>query len=171
MEQLSQQSTPAPIQPKGFFTGVKIRPIIVGAVVDYIGTYVAMVLYLALFFMGDALKEGGASQEAVEKAFHQMISSPEGLITLFLIGVLGTVLGGYVAGRLAKTEEVKHGALVGAVSLALGILQSGSGAGSPVPHWYELLGYALTIPAGALGGSLVQSRDQSSIANGPKPPA
>ena len=160
MEQSPQHSAPAPIQPKGFFTGVKIRPIIAGAVVDYIGTYVVIVLYLAFFFMGDALKEGGASEETVERAFHQMISSPEGLITLFLIGVLGTVLGGYVAGRLAKSEEIKHGALVGAVSLALGLIQSGSGAGSPVPQWYELLGYALTIPAGALGGSLAQGRNK-----------
>ena len=162
MEQSPQHSAPGPIQPKGFFTGVKIRPIIAGAVVDYIGTYVAMILYLAFFFMGDAMKGGAPSEETVEKAFQQMISSPEGLITLFLIGVLGTVLGGYVAGRLARSEEVKHGALVGAVSLAVGLIQSSSGARSPVPEWYELLGYALTIPAGALGGSLAEGRKKLS---------
>ena len=61
-------------------------------------------------------------------------------------------------------ERVKHGALVGAVSLVVGVLQTGiAGEGSPVPYWYELLGYVLAIPAGALGGSFAQGRAKLSI--------
>ena len=157
-----RQSVPPPIQPKGFFTGVQIRPIISGAVVDYVGTFVGTALYIGFFYMGDALEENGSPEKAIEDAFQQMISSPEGLLTLFLIGILGTVLGGYVAGRLAKAEEVKHGALVGAVAVVLGLLQSSMGDPSPVPPWYELLGYILTIPAGALGGSIDEGRAKRS---------
>ncbi|MGH7845352.1 MAG: TIGR04086 family membrane protein [Candidatus Binatia bacterium] len=157
-----RQPFPPPIQPKGFFAGVQIRPIIAGAVVDYVGTSLGMLLYIGLFYMGDALENNGAPEKAIQEAFQKMISSPEGLLTLFLIGILGTVLGGYVAGRLAKAEEVKHGALVGAVALILGLLQSSMADPSPVPHWYELLGYILTVPAGALGGSIAEGRGKRS---------
>ena len=108
LNQQPQGSIPRPIEPRGFFTGVKIRPIIIGA--------------------------------------------------------LCTILGGYLAGWLARAEEIKHGALVGAVSLIIGFLQSGmAGEASPVPYWHELLGYLLAIPAGALGGSLAQGRARPSI--------
>jgi putative membrane protein (TIGR04086 family) len=154
-----RQSAPPPIHPKGFFTGVRILPIVAGAVVDYIATFVGAVLYMAVFYMGDPEKTAG-SEKAVEQAFEEMLASPEGLLTMFLIGILGTVLGGYVAGQFAKTEEIKHGALVGAVGIILGLVQSSMAAASPVPPWYEFLGYVLMIPAGALGGSIAQGKKQ-----------
>jgi hypothetical protein len=166
MEQPPQPSIPPPIGPKGFFTGIKIRPVIVGAVVDFLGTYLATTLYFAVFFLRDVVEKSGASEEAAQEAFQKMLSSPEALLTMFLIGLLGTVLGGYVAGRTAKTEETKHGALVGAVSLVVGLLHSGATGESAVPYWYELLGYIVTIPAGALGGSLALSRNQTPVTDG-----
>lgn len=159
LNQQPKESIPPPIEPRGFFAGVQIRPIIIGAVVDYIVTHVLIMLYLIVYYMKDPLEKGGLPEEAIEKALKEMLSSQEGLLALIVIGAFCTALGGYVAGRLAKAEEVKHGALVGAVSLILGLLQTGmAGEGSPVPYGYELLGYVLAIPAGALGGSFAQSR-------------
>jgi len=163
LDQQPQESVPRPIEPRGFFTGVKIRPIIIGAVVDYVATYALIMLYLIVFYLKDSL-EKGLSEEAIERALEQALSSQEGLLALIVIGAFCTALGGYFAGRLAKAEEVKHGALVGAVSLIVGVLQSGmAGEGSPVPYWHELLGYVLAIPAGALGGSFAQGRAKPSI--------
>lgn len=164
LNQQPQGSIPYPIEPRGFFTGVKIRPIIIGAVVDYVATFVILMLYLIVFYLKEPLEKGGLPEEAIEKALKEMISSQEGLLALIVIGAFCTALGGYVAGRLAKAEEVKHGALVGVVSLIVGTLQTGmAGEGSPVPYWYELLGYVLAIPAGALGGSFAQGRARPSI--------
>lgn len=157
--QQPQESIPPPLGPRGFFSGVQIRPIIIGAVVDYIATHVLILLYLIVYYIKDPLEKGGLPEEAIEKALKEMLSSREALLALIVIGALCTVLGGYVAGRLAKAEEVKHGALVGAVSLIVGVLQTGmAGEGSPVPYWHELLGYVLAIPAGALGGSLARGQ-------------
>ena len=39
---------PSPVEPTGFFTGVQIRPIVVGVVVDYIATEVVR---YAFFFV------------------------------------------------------------------------------------------------------------------------
>ncbi len=164
LNQQPQGSVPRPIEPRGFFAGVKIRPIIIGAVVDYVATYALITLYLIVYYIKDPLEKGGMPEEAFEKALKEMISSQEGLLALIVIGALCTVLGGYLAGRLAKSEEVKHGALVGAVSLIIGIVQTGmAGEASPIPYWHELLGYILAIPAGALGGSFAQGRAKPSI--------
>ncbi len=155
LNQQPQGPLPVPTGPRGFFTGVQIRPIIIGAVVDYVATYVLVMLYAIVYYVKDPLEKGGLPEEAIEKALQEMISSQEGLLALLVIGAVCTALGGYVAGRLAKADPVKHGALVGAVSLIVGALQSGmAGEGSLVPDWHLFLGYILAIPAGALGGSL-----------------
>jgi hypothetical protein len=147
------QQPPRPLEPRGFFSGVRVRPVILGVVVDYVATQILIVLYL----FASLGKDGGVSEEAIEEALKKTLSSQDGLFTLLLIGALGTILGGYIAGRMAGNDQVKHGALVGAASLILGALQAGAtGAESLVPYWYQLLGYLLAIPAGALGGYLAQ---------------
>ena len=162
--QQPQQPAPLPIEPRGFFTGVKIRPIIVGAVVDYVATFVLVMLYLILYYVKEPFEKGGLPEEAIEKALNEMLSSQEGLVALIVIGAFCTALGGYLAARLAKADEVKHGALVGAVSLIVGVLQTAmTGEASPVPYFYQLLGYVLAIPAGALGGSFAQGPGRVSI--------
>ena len=164
LNQQPQGSIPRPIEPRGFFTGVKIRPIIIGAVVDYVATYALITLYLILVYMKEPLEKGGVPAEALQEALKEMLSSQEGLLDLLIIGALCTILGGYIAGWIAGTEEIKHGALVGAVSLIIGILQTGmAGEVSAVPYWHELLGYLLAIPAGALGGFFAQGRAGPSI--------
>jgi len=165
-DQPPREPIPPPLQPRGFFTGVKIRPIIAGVVVDYIATSVLVMAYLIFYYMKGAPEDGGLPEEALEKAFKEMLSSPEGLLAIIAIGTFCTALGGYVAGRLAGAEETKHGALVGAASLILGALQAAMiGGENTIPQGYELLGYALAIPAGALGGYFAQ-RDT----RGPGPP-
>jgi hypothetical protein len=148
------------MQPRAFFTGVKVRPIIVGAVVDYFATYLLIMLYIMVYY----LKAPGLSEEAIDRALKEMLSSEEGLLTLIIIGAFCTALGGYIAARLAKVEEVRHGALVGAASLIIGVLQTAmAGEEIPVPRSYELLGYLLAIPAGALGGYFAQRPVRPSI--------
>lgn len=152
-----REPIPSPIGPRGFFAGVKIRPIVIGAVVDYLATYFLTMLYLLAYYVKDPLEKGGVPEEAIEKALQEMMSSQEGLLALIMIGAFCTALGGYVAARLAKVEEVKHGALVGAASLMLGFLEALMvGAGSSLPQEYALLAYVIAIPAGALGGYFAQ---------------
>lgn len=158
-----QEPIPSPIQPRGFFTGVKIWPIIVGAVVDYLATYLLIMLYIMVYYV----KDPGLSEEAIDRALKEMLSSEEGLLALIIIGAFSTALGGYVAGWLAKVEEVKHGALVGAVSLIVGVLQAAAAREeNSLPHGYELLAYIIAIPAGALGGYFAQRPVKPSILGG-----
>src|SRR2546425_10222813 len=95
--QQPQQPAPLPIEPRGFFTGVKIRPIIVGAVLDYAATYVFIMLYLILYYIKGPWEKGGLPEEAIEKALKEMLSSQEGLLAILVIGAFCTALGGYIA--------------------------------------------------------------------------
>lgn len=76
----------------------------------------------------------------------------------FAIGGLGlTVLGGYVAGVVARNTELRHALVTGIAVLLLGTLLF-----PPVDEgsrlWLTFAGLALTIPAAGLGGVLATRR-------------
>lgn len=147
------ENIPPPVEPAGIFTGIQIRPIISGVVTDYVATYLFGFAYLAFYFGKQVFENGELSEEAIR----EFLSSPESLLILGVIGTLCTVLGGFVAGRLAKSAEIKHGAFVGGASLILSTLeQTLSGQDLPIPEGYQLVAYLVAIPAGALGGYFAQ---------------
>ena len=145
---------PSPVEPTGFFTGVQVRPIIVGVVVDYIATYAGIYAYFFIYLAKELSKKGEVTGEQIT----QYMTSPEGLMIGFIIGILGTALGGFVAARKAGKLEIKHGALVGLCSLILSFIeQSLQEESTPLPDWFGFLSIAAIIPAGALGGFLAQA--------------
>lgn len=138
-----------PIEPTGFFTGVQIRPVIAGVVVDYIATYAAMYAYFFVYLAGELSKDGEISSEKIV----EYMTSSEGLMVGFTIGVLGTVVGGFVAGWKAGNLEAKHGAFVGVGSLIVSFIeQLLHEEGVELPEWFRALSILAIIPAGALGG-------------------
>jgi len=158
-DRTGRESIPPPIGPRGFFTGVEIRPIVAGVVVDIIATIIFDFLYLLTYLPGEFFEGGGASEEVVEKAVKEMMTSPDGLFSLAIIGAICTALGGYIAARMARGEKIKHGALVGFASLITGLLITAIvGEGNPVPDWYRALIYLLPVPVGALGGFFAEKK-------------
>jgi hypothetical protein len=144
---------PSPVQPTGFFTGVEIRPVIVGVVVDYIATYAGMYAYFFVYLANELSKRGEASSEAITA----YMTTTEGLLIGFAIGTLGTAIGGLVAGLKAQSFKSKHGAFVGLGSLIVSFLeQLASEEVLPVPEWYRVLSVLAIIPAGALGGYIAE---------------
>jgi putative membrane protein (TIGR04086 family) len=145
---------PAPVEPTGFFTGVQIRPIIIGVVVDYVATYAATYAFFFIYLAKELSKQGEVAGDQIR----DYMTSPEGLMIGFAIGVLGTALGGFVAAAKAGKLEIKHGALVGLCSLLLSFIeQSLQEESASLPEWFRLLSIAAIIPAGALGGFLAEA--------------
>ena len=145
---------PSPVEPMGFFTGVRIRPVILGVVVDYIATYAGIYAYVFLYLAKELSKEGEVSSDAIAK----YMASNEGLMVGFAIGVLGTALGGFVAARKAGSFEVKHGAFVGLGSLIVSFIElSMQEEVAPLPEWFRFLSVVAVIPAGALGGYFAEA--------------
>lgn len=143
------ETAPPPVQPTGFFTGVQIRPVIIGIVVDYIATHLAM----AAFIFGYLAKELSEQGEMTEDAIAKYMSTPEGLTVALVIGSLCTALGGFIAARKAGTLEMKHGAFVGLGSLIVSLIQQAvQDQSMPLPEWFNFVSIVAVIPAGALGG-------------------
>jgi hypothetical protein len=148
-DQRSTRDPLQPIEPTGFFTGLQIRPIILGIVVDYIVTYAAIYAYFFVYLANELSKRGEVTAETIS----EYMLSPEGLMIGFAIGALGTALGGFVAGYKAGKLEIKHGGFVGAGSLIVSFIEQAlQEEVSQVPEWFRLLSVLAIIPAGALGG-------------------
>ena len=144
-------SPPAPIEPTGFFTGIQIRPILLGVVVDTIATFALISVYYAFYVEPGASKGGAVGEEAAA-----YWSTGEGLVATLLLGSLGTLIGGFYAAYKAGTLEMKHGALVGIGSIILGLVLQSATEESSLPEWFMALSAAAAIPAGALGGFLAE---------------
>jgi putative membrane protein (TIGR04086 family) len=138
---------PKPIEPTGFFTGIQFRPILTGAVVDFIASFVLAALYYGFYVAPNT----GASGAFEEEAAKFWVSS-EGLAAGLLLGSLGTFIGGFYAAFKAGTLEMKHGALVGVASILVGLFMHSGDSESQFPEWFMALSFAAAVPAGALGG-------------------
>jgi hypothetical protein len=122
-------------------TKLKIWPMAVGIFVDVFGTLVVAVLYMSIVF-GARFADGQVTEDMLTPA-HQAIGAA--------LGLLLSVLGGFVAGRLAKIDEVNHGAATGFGSLMLSLLLAWS-APADAHSWRDALVSLAVVPAAALGG-------------------
>jgi hypothetical protein len=149
MDSQPRQNPHRPVEPTGFFTGIQIRPIIAGIVVDYIATYAAMYAFFFMYLANQLSKKGEVTSELIA----EYMSSPEGLMIGFVIGALGTAVGGFVAGYKAGRLEMKHGAFVGVGSLLVSFFEQAlQEEPMQLPEWFRALSILAIIPAGALGG-------------------
>ncbi len=123
---------------------IKITAVIVGAIVDNAGTVLLMAVLAALL-----VKTGLSEDEVMNR-----MTSTNGLLLGFILGMCCTIGGSYLAGRMAGRAEVLHGALVAAVGMALAAVFHESGD----PLWFEIAGFAGILPSGMLGGYLAQKR-------------
>jgi len=69
-----------------------------------------------------------------------------------VIGLGCDFLGGFVAGRTAKTSEVMHGGIIGGIFILLSLALFVPLNLGDFPLWSNLIGFLLTIPFGMLGG-------------------
>lgn len=143
---------PSPIEPTGFFTGIQIRPIVIGVILDVFATIALATGYYALFVARDFSGPG----DLAEDAYAAYWNSSDGLMMSLLLGSLGTAIGGFYAAYKAGTLEMKHGALVGVGSILLGLVLHSGGAEREMPDWFIALSLVAAIPAGALGGFLAE---------------
>ena len=129
--------------------GLKIKAILFGSLADILGTSLSG---LILCFIYGVIKiSQGVSAENLSKldVQHDFLLQVSSLI----IGSVCTLLGGYIAGRMAKQSEVLHGGIVGILSLVFAsffIFQN--------PLWFNIIGFIVTIPLAMAGGHIAKNK-------------
>lgn len=124
------------------------KAVLIGAAVDLACSTIAGIVLVVVFSLMAGPAEGSA-----EEVLELLGQSWPFLMTSMIVGGGFTVLGGYVAARIAGHSFLKHALAAGALSLASGILLFHSDEG-PYSGIIAFLGYGLHLPLALLGGWL-----------------
>ncbi|MHB8843869.1 MAG: hypothetical protein ACYC7L_03895 [Nitrospirota bacterium] len=126
---------------------ISIKAVIVGTVVDNTMT----------FFIMNLLAAALLSTGITEDEFMARMKSTNGMLLGLILGPGCTVLGAYVAGRIAQRAERLQGALVAIAGMIVSLIFHDSGT----PILFDIAGFALMLPAGIFGGRLAQQRRET----------
>ena len=121
---------------------LKPWPVVAGLLVDSLGSIAVGVVYVAVVLGAHAVR----GTEITDDLFDSHVN-----ITAIL-GLLLTVAGGFVAGWLAKTNEVRHGIGVGVGSVLIWLLLDWAVPADGPESIVEMISFFAVIPAAALGG-------------------
>jgi hypothetical protein len=128
------------------------KAVLVGAAIDIAAstvTGIALVVVAALLT--------GPAQGGAEESVARLSESWTFLMLSMILGGACTVLGGYVAGRIARHSFLKHALVAGALSLVVGLALFHGDEG-PYAGLLAFLGYGLHLPLALLGGWLAGQR-------------
>lgn len=126
------------------------------------GIALAMLLVLALdaiagiamtAFMGSNAFSEEMTEQQMNDAIAAMTLSTNFLLGSIILGTLSTMVGGYLAARIAKKEPYWNAGAIGVLGIVLGLLLA-----KDYPLWFNVVGFLLALPAALLGGHLARSR-------------
>ena len=158
------ESPPPPIDdPANREDSVSWPAVGIGVAVDWVATLIASTLVAATAAtIAESRGRNADNADNAEQYIEQLQASPDFMLTFTLVGLLCVSFGAFVAARRAGHSELRHGALVGVGSVVLGLLMESLQTPPEVsaeiwsPTWLRVLGYALVIPFGLLGGALAE---------------
>lgn len=148
-----------PIEPEGLFEGLRLAPILLGALVDHLATLLASVLLIAA--VAPEIAEGPLTQETAER----LSTSLPYLLGGLAIGAGCTVFAAFLGARMAGRLFVSHGGWVAVAGTLLGLVYLIPSSDPAValqpevtpPFWVEALAWLLILPAGIAGGLLARA--------------
>jgi VIT1/CCC1 family predicted Fe2+/Mn2+ transporter len=127
------------------------KAVLIGAATDIVGSAIAGIVLVIAFSVLDG--PGGAPEDVLA----WLGQSWPFLMISMIVGGGFTVLGGYVAGRIARHSFLKHALAAGGLSLVIGMVLFHSEDG-PYSGIVSTLGYGLHLPLALLGGWLAWRR-------------
>ncbi len=115
-----------------------------------LGVDILSSLLLTQMFGGPAF-DSSMSEEEIRRAYQVLLQDVRYLSFGLILGTASTVLGGYLAARLARTMPYFNALAFGVLGLLISMIGSGD-----LPTWFKLIGLTLTLPAAVLGGHLAK---------------
>ena len=105
-------------------------------------------MILTIFFASQSI-DGNTTPEQTRAAVEAMNQSSGFLLSALAYGTITTILGGYLAARLAKSLPYFNAGALGLAGIAIGLILAGSS-----PLWFDIVGFFVTLPAALFGGHL-----------------
>ena len=102
--------------------GSPVKAVLLGALVDIVGTLVVGTLVAVTY--GASLAASGASVEEIAAMSSDVPVDSWLFIVGLLVGCGFSLLGGYVCARIAKRSEYKLGCILGGISVVAGLLMA-----------------------------------------------
>lgn len=125
---------------------IKVKAILLGVLTDVAGSTVTGIV------IGIGLGIALAAQHVPTNEIAIRLHGASVLISSLILGFGFTVLGGYVAGRVAKQSEILHGGIVGAIGILFSLFTIS------YPLWYNIVAIIGIVPFGIIGGLLARKR-------------
>lgn len=130
---------------------LNLKAILIGCLVDWLGTLAFDLFFAMSTGMMGMLK--GLSLKETELALTEWYHSLPGIGFSLFCGLGFTLLGGFVAAKIAKAGNLLNSAFVGAVGILLGLILTFEVLpNSEMPKAISFLSILLSIPVSILGG-------------------
>jgi hypothetical protein len=120
---------------------ISFKAVTIGAIVNVLGIFLIEVLFVIYFVLNTPDK----SESLL------VIKSQTPLIVLSILAVIMSVVGGYVAARLAKHHEILHGAFSSWICILIALVSISIGT---YPILWVLMGIVTNPLLGMIGGYL-----------------
>lgn len=130
---------------------ISIRAVILASLA-VLGVDIMSSLLLTQMFGGPGFGSG-LSDEQIRAAYQVLLQDVRYLTFGLILGTASTVLGGYLAARLARSVPYWNALAFGVLGLLISLIGSGD-----LPAWFKVIGLLLTLPAAVLGGHLAKLR-------------
>lgn len=130
---------------------VNIKAIIIGFASDFVAS---IIFGIALsFFMAVVLAIKGYKDAELETQLIGLLDGTTYRILSLIVGLGFTMMGGYLAGRIAKNGEYFHSGAVGLLNVFFGLFFIGM-----YFTWYSVIAFLLVFPAAIIGGDMARKR-------------
>jgi hypothetical protein len=130
---------------------ISIRAVILASLAVFGVDIVTNFVLISLF--GGPSFGSGLSDEQMREALQVLFQDARYLTFALIFGTASTVLGGYLAARLAGAVPYFNALAFGVLGLTVSMLTSGE-----LPLWFKVMAFGLTLPAALLGGHIAKLR-------------
>lgn len=130
---------------------ISIRAVILASLAVF-GIDIVSQFVLISLFNGPTFGSG-MTEEQMRRAFQVLFQDSRYLTFALILGTASTVLGGYLAARLARAVPYFNALAFGVLGLTVNMLTAGD-----LPMWFKVIGFGFMLPAALLGGHIAKLR-------------
>lgn len=112
--------------------------------------------FILIYLFGGPTFGSGMSEEEIRSALQVLFQDVRYLALALISGTASTVLGGYLAARLARAVPYFNALAFGVLGLTVSMLLGGD-----FPTWFKVMAFGITLPAALLGGHIAKLRMQA----------